>query len=143
MNKAHLTAISRKAPSAPMKYLHSAGLLNGKLLDYGCGKGFDADTFGMDKFDPFYFPNELQPNSFNTITCNYVLNVIENPVDREYVINQLLYLVKPEGTIFITVRADKKKLNGYTSKGTWQGFIELKYPILRQTANYITYILRK
>jgi len=48
MNKAHLTAISRKLPSKPMQILHQKGLLKGALLDYGCGKGFDAKHYSME-----------------------------------------------------------------------------------------------
>jgi hypothetical protein len=30
------------------------GLVRGRVLDCGCGHGFDADHFGWDAYDPFY-----------------------------------------------------------------------------------------
>jgi hypothetical protein len=143
-SKAHLTAISRKSPSAPMKYLHKMGLLKGKMLDYGCGRGFDADTFGMAKYDPFWFKcDDFAPCEFDTITSNYCLNVIEDFKEREYAVNQMLHLLNPEGNLYIAVRADKKALNGYTSKGTWQGYIELPYTKIRSCSAFDLYHLTK
>ena len=37
-----LTAITRNKLSIPILYLHKKGLLNGSILDYGCGKGGDV-----------------------------------------------------------------------------------------------------
>ena len=56
---AYKTAITRKKPSLPMRWLAKEGLIPSRIdtLDYGCGKGFDADYFGMDKYDPHFFPN--------------------------------------------------------------------------------------
>jgi hypothetical protein len=59
-----------------MRFLNSLGLLRGKMLDYGCGRGFDAEYYGMDKYDPHYAP-EFPKIKFDTITCNYVLNVVD------------------------------------------------------------------
>ena len=50
MNKSYKTAKSRQTLSVPMRYLRLC--LNGRLLDYGCGKGSDADALGMEKYDP-------------------------------------------------------------------------------------------
>jgi 2-polyprenyl-3-methyl-5-hydroxy-6-metoxy-1,4-benzoquinol methylase len=144
MSKAHLTAISRKSPSAPMKYLSKMGLLKGKMLDYGCGRGFDADFFGMEKYDPHFFRcDDFSPCEFDTITCNYVLNVIENPNERKRIIDEMLHWLKPDGNLYIAVRADKKALNGYTSKGTWQGYIELPYTKIQSTSAFDLYHLTK
>ena len=142
MNKSHLTAISRKAPSAPMKWLHAHGLLKGKMLDYGCGKGFDADTFGMEKYDPFWFKcDDFCAEEFDTITCNYVINVIEDAKERKYAIEKMQRWLKPNGSIYIAVRADKKALNGYTKKGTWQGYIVLGNELLHSCAKFDLYHL--
>ena len=32
---------------------------HGKMLDYGCGKGFSADRLNMAKYDPFFYPENL------------------------------------------------------------------------------------
>jgi SAM-dependent methyltransferase len=143
-SKAHLTAISRKSVSAPMKYLDKMGMLKGKMLDYGCGKGFDADFFGMAKYDPFFAPcDDFCEGEFDTITCNYVLNVIEDAADRDAAITQMLHWLKPNGNLYIAVRADKKALMGYTSRGTWQGYIELDFPKIKSTSAFDLYHLTK
>ncbi len=44
------TAIARKNPSLPAKWLNKTGLLdNGARLDFGCGRGQDAFTYMMAK----------------------------------------------------------------------------------------------
>ena len=77
----HKTAITRTKMSAPVKFLKGQGLLQGRTLDYGCGKGFDADVLQCSKYDPHFSP-ELPKGKFDTIICNYVLNVIESEVVR-------------------------------------------------------------
>ena len=41
------TAISRKAPSRPMRFLQEHDLLKGRMLDYGCGRGTDAKFLAL------------------------------------------------------------------------------------------------
>ncbi|GMU26237.1 MAG: hypothetical protein AMXMBFR16_11420 [Candidatus Uhrbacteria bacterium] len=138
---AHLTAITRKKPSAPMQRLASSYLLSGRILDYGCGKGFDADHFGIERFDPYYSP-EMPEGCFDTVVCNYVLNVIESPESRDAVMWDILSKLEKDGTAYITVRNDTKDLNGRTKRGTWQGLIRLNLPTLWTCADYTTYFLR-
>jgi hypothetical protein len=124
-----------------MRALDAKGLLGGRKLDYGCGKGMDAQTYGMDKYDPHYAP-ELPEGPYDTITCNYVLNVIESFYERELVIASIRELLAPGGRAYITVRNDKGALNGETKRGTWQGHIELDAPIIQETRGYVTYLLQ-
>ena len=72
----HFTAIKRTAPSVPMRWLDSESLLVGRVLDFGCGRGFDAKHYGIESYDPHWQPN-LARGPFNTVTCIYVLNTIE------------------------------------------------------------------
>ena len=144
MTKSHLTAISRKTPSAPISRLDASNRLEGiKLLDYGCGKGTDADYYNMDKYDPHYFNDiDLQENTYDLITCTYVLNVIDCEDERQQVINDIEDLLKDGGKAFITVRRDVKS-TGYTSRGTYQENIQLKLPILWENGQYCTYVIEK
>ena len=140
MSKAHLTAIARTTASQPMKRLYELGRLYGRALDYGCGRGYDADEFGMDRYDPHYQP--VKPEGlFATITCNYVLNVIESHEARMTVLRDIQARLVPGGKAYITVRADKKALIGTTSKGTWQGYITLDLPVVTKRAGFVTYEL--
>ena len=140
--KAHITAISRKNPSVPMRNLDKKGLLVGKMLDYGCGRGFDAEHFKMDKYDPHYAPQEPK-DKYDTITCNYVLNVLEEEEMHE-VIHKLTTLLNKDGKVYITVRRDIEKnlgKEGFTSKGTFQRNVVLPLPVFKETSAYCTYIL--
>ena len=142
--KAHLTAISRKTPRKPMRILDEKGLLKGDLLDFGCGRGFDVEHFGMDGYDPHYSP-EYPTKTYDTITCNYVLNVVEEDVAHE-IIDSLSKLLNKDGRAYITVRRDIEKnlgKEGYTSKGTYQRNVELPFPKLKETSAFCIYILAK
>ena len=139
---AHKTAITRKKPSVPMRWLDQAGRLVGKMLDYGCGRGRDANTYGMAPYDPYYQP-VMPDGKFDTITCNYVLNVIESPAERAWVLLRVWAALADGGRAYITVRNDRKALNGCTKIGTWQGLIELDLPVVRRTSSYIIYELRQ
>lgn len=137
----HRTAITRRGSSAPMKWLDTKGLLIGTLLDYGCGKGVDADIYDMDRYDPHYQPN--MPNGkYVTVTCNYVLNVIQSKTRRAVVMQSIRNKLTPEGIAYITVRNDITR-TGTTRIGTWQGKIILDLPVVRKCSGYIIYKLNK
>lgn len=118
LDRTHLTAISRTALSAPMKKLKDKGLLFGRMLDYGCGRGQDAHRLGIDRYDPHFFPTPPK-GPYDVITCNYVLNVIEDPEARAEVVRRITSLLAPDGIAYLTVRRDVKK-DIITSRGTWQ-----------------------
>jgi SAM-dependent methyltransferase len=139
--KAHKTAISRKAGSvsAPYKYLASKDLIQGRVLDYGCGKGLDADKLSIEKFDPHYFPQK-PTGQYDTIICNYVLNVVKPKRGRE-VLAKIKRLLKPGGVAYITVRADVKE-DGFRKGGTYQRDVKLKLPLVKKTGWYRMYKLQ-
>jgi 2-polyprenyl-3-methyl-5-hydroxy-6-metoxy-1,4-benzoquinol methylase len=146
MNKSHLTALTRKKMSQPMAFLVDNDFFKARrneILDYGCGKGFDANVMQFEKYDPFYFPQDLTGKAFKIITCNFVLNVIEDEDERAFVLLRIQHFLEEGGVAYITVRGDKKKLNGTTSKGTWQGLIELNLPVEKKTASWVMYRLTK
>ena len=114
----HQTAITRKKLSLPAQYLLQRDLLKGDVLDYGCGRGDDVRRLGQALgvhdwspvvgYDPHWRPN-MPTKKFDTIMCNYVLNVIIDPIQREEVLLHITSLLKPGGTAFITVRRDITK----------------------------------
>ncbi len=127
MHSSAKTAISRKTLSAPMRVLSRRKLLCGATLDYGCGRGFDADYLDIQGYDPHWRNDEsiLFPMYYNTITCNYVLNVIESQDEREKVLDHIFWLLAPKGIAYITVRRDGHELKGKTKSGSWQGYVIL------------------
>jgi len=140
MNNAHKTAISRKKPSAPVRALIDKGVIIGRTLDYGCGRGRDASEYDMESYDPHFQP--VMPGGlFDTIVCNFVLNVIESSAERKAVVVDIRKRLAPGGRAYISVRTDKKQLNGYTKIGTWQGRVTLDAPIVAKGSGYATYII--
>jgi ATP adenylyltransferase len=150
---AHLTAIARKTPSAPMKWLVGEFAFGSTdaILDYGCGRGKDVEwmkehDFNIIGYDPYYNPHTLAnciQNCFDIITCNFVLNVIDSSQAREGVIHHIKGLLKPQGVAYISIRADKKKLNGYTKRGTFQTYVDILpshgFTLIHKTGSYELY----
>lgn len=140
MPLAHLTAIARKNPSAPMKWLCANDCLVGDILDYGCGKGKDVewlnakcDEEGLEGnrvvgYDLHFAPNTISTNMvFDTITCNFVLNVIDSFLEREAVVQRIKNLLRPNGRAYVAIRSDMAKLKGYTKRGTFQTYVDVPY----------------
>ena len=141
----HKTARVRSKPSAPARWLYdNIGFeLSADTLDYGCGRGTDARYFGIRGWD--INGGEHEPldryDKFDTILCSYVLNVIPNENERMQVISHIKNHLTPEGNAYLTVRNDKKNLNGWTKSGTYQTFVDLPLPIVHKTSGYIIYRL--
>ncbi|WP_232325941.1 HIT family protein [Spirosoma montaniterrae] len=105
----YLTAKQRDTPSLPIRMLHERKLLSGRILDYGCGFGQDvrflqAKGYETHGYDPHYFP-ELPAQSFDTIVCFYVLNVLF-PDEQTDVLMNVSRLLKPTGRAYFAVRRD-------------------------------------
>lgn len=142
LDHAWRTATKRTKLSRPARLLQAGGYLRGRLLDYGCGRGDDADELGCDRFDPHYAPEPVS-GPYDVVMCNYVLNVIECPTVRRNVLRALVALLDDDGTAYLTVRANRADLKGLTKNGTWQGLITLDLPIVFKNADSITYALGK
>lgn len=123
-----------------MQYLIARGMLRGRCLDFGCGRGQDADAAGSERFDPHYAP-QMPEGTFDTVTCTYVLNVIPSPTERDATIALLRGKLSPGGIAYISVRNDRKNLNGWTSRNTWQGLVELDLPVETSNSNFTMYRL--
>lgn len=110
-NNPHLTAKERTTLSFPTRWLKENNLLKGEILDFGCGFGFDTDELQKEGYiivgyDNYYRP-EYPTKRFDTIICNYVLNVLESKEQAE-VLMEVSELLKPTGTAYFTVRRDLK-----------------------------------
>ena len=147
-NNAYLTAITRKKLSIPSKLLLRKGLLVGSILDFGCGKGFDVHYlkdcgYNIQGYDPYYQP--IKPDiKFNTIICNYVLNVLE-PYKWSDVIDDIKSLLNDNGVAYICVRRDVKE-EGYRKHGkglTYQVNVILDLEKLVENTKYCIYKLTR
>ena len=114
--------------------------LTGRCLDYGCGRGFDADFLGIESYDPNWRP--IKPTGlFDTITCNYVLNVVtyEELCD---IISDVQSMLVDGGKAFFTVRRDIKK--DYSVKDYTQRVVTLPFNIFYQKpSHFIIYEVHK
>ena len=111
----HLTAKERDKLSFPMNWLKRNNLLQGRILDFGCGFGSDADIlnnseFNISKYDKFYF-KDFPKEKFETITRIYVLNVVD-VWEQSEILMSISNLLKPNGKAYLVVRRDIKK-EGY------------------------------
>jgi len=86
------TAVRRRKPSRAAQWLAAAGVVHGRVLDYGCGFGLDAETYGWDAFDPLYRPRE-PTGAYDTIVCTLVLNVLSR-TNRTRVIQRIQVLLE-------------------------------------------------
>lgn len=114
------TAISRTKLSAPTQWLEDHGLLRGRVLDFGCGRGDLSRFLGrrVRQFDPFYTPDvslESLLGRFDTVAMIYVLNVLR-PAERRRALNDAWACLRSGGTLYVAVRRDVKT-QGRTSKG--------------------------
>ena len=111
-DNSHKTAITRKELSRPIRDFREH--VKGRVLDFGCGKGSDADILGADKYDPHFFP-EKPKGLYDTVLCTYVLNTTFFPKD---VLKRVCEYVKPGGTIIVSTRSITE-VNKAAKKGNW------------------------
>ena len=130
----HLTAKKRDKLSYPAKILLKKNLLQGEVLDFGCGFGTDADLIRskgirIDAYDKYYFPDYPQ-KKYDTIICFYVLNVLQ-PIDQAKVLMQISQLIKPTGKAYFAVRRDVKfegfRMHKIHQERTYQCNVILNY----------------
>lgn len=105
----HLTVKERQWPSYPTKQLWNLGLIQGRVLDFGCGLGTDVNFLRSNQvdavgYDPHYAPT-YPTGKFDTILCHYVLNVLLGE-EQAHVLMAISELLKPNGRAYFTVRRD-------------------------------------
>jgi len=121
MNRFHQTAIVRRKPSLPLRWLIRNNLIQGRVLDFGCGRGFDANFINAEKYDPYGYP-DYPKGKFDTIICIYVLNIVDEKTQYK-IIKSLRGLLDLKGQAFLAVRRDKQCKEH-------QRWVELDLPIV-------------
>ena len=146
INHPYLTAIKRTDLSVPTRYLLGKGLLKGCVLDFGCGFGFDTDELQRQGLDivgyDYYYRPDYPIGQFDTIICNYVLNVLEPYAQAEVLMN-VSNLLKPTGTAYYAVRRDLEdegfRLHAIHKQYTYQCNVKLPYKSLVSNNSYELY----
>ncbi len=133
----HKTAIRRGDFSRPVKSLLRDGLLGKEMtfFDYGCGRGEDVELLTAQgvtcgSWDPAYHPNAPLVES-DVVNLGYVINVIENPVERAatmlraWSLARRLLVVSAQVIIAGRGKAPVEFGDGVlTTRGTFQKFYE-------------------
>ncbi|RMB01959.1 DNA phosphorothioation-associated putative methyltransferase [Eilatimonas milleporae] len=132
------TAIGRAEPSRPLKCILADGLLTPgiRLFDYGCGRGDDLRHLSMLGFeasgwDPVHRPDH-EHRSAPVVTIGYVVNVIENPAERQEALRRAWALAEQVLVVSARLTLEAKALRErtdyedgcLTSRGTFQKFFE-------------------
>ena len=146
INHPYLTAIKRTDLSVPTRYLLGKGLLKGRILDFGCGFGYDTDELKRQGLDivgyDYYYRPDYPTGQFDTIICNYVLNVLEPYAQAEVLMN-VSNLLKPTGTAYYAVRRDLEeegfRLHAIHKQYTYQCIVKLPYKSLVCNSSYELY----
>ena len=146
INHPYLTAIKRTDLSVPTRYLLGKGLLKGRILDFGCGFGYDTDELKRQGLDivgyDYYYRPDYPTGQFDTIICNYVLNVLEPYAQAEVLMN-VSNLLKPTGTAYYAVRRDLEeegfRLHAIHKQYTYQCNVKLPYKSLVSNSSYELY----
>jgi hypothetical protein len=121
-------AIRRETVSRTTRFLHDRRLLLGRVLDYGCGFGFDADRFGWDAFDPHY--RQKPPEGrFDTIICNHVANMLTRR-SRQELFQAVQRLLAPKGMAYVSVSRKIPKAGKVAMRKRIQNHVVLTLPSL-------------
>jgi len=119
------TAIHRQELSAPAEWLFQEGLLEGRILDFGCGHG-DLARFlegDIEQYDPNWFP-EKPEGKFDVVVCIYVLNTLRTRARRKALREAKSY-VRHGGVLYVAVRRDVL-IEGPRNGGTEQYQVDLR-----------------
>ncbi len=133
----HKTAITRCQFSKPIQSLIEYGLLkeNVRLLDYGCGQGDDVNGlkelgYNALGWDPVYRPDEPKEPA-EIVNLGFVLNVIEDPIERTEVLQEAYDLSKSLLVVATLVASSSTSSQGrpykdgiLTSRNTFQKYFQ-------------------
>ncbi|MGR6913605.1 DNA phosphorothioation-associated putative methyltransferase [[Actinomadura] parvosata] len=128
-----LTAIGRTGMSVPARQAVMDLQMDPgtSVLDYGCGRGADVRALeslglGVSGWDPVYFPHgRLEPA--DVVLLTYVLNVIEDPAERQRTLRHAWDLAKTAMVVSARLRWERNQIKGrehndgiLTSRNTFQ-----------------------
>ncbi len=121
-------AIRRETVSKTAHFLDEHRLLRGRVLDYGCGFGFDADHFGWEAYDPHY--RQKQPEGlFNTIVCNHVANMLTRD-SRQELFRAIQVLLASQGKAYVSVSRKIPTRGKIALRKRIQNYVVLALPSL-------------
>jgi DNA phosphorothioation-associated putative methyltransferase len=122
MSNSKRTAISRRKPSRPLKAALKLGAIQGKVLDFGCGKGRDVAElselgYKVVGYDPNFRPAKPR-GKFQTVLMTYVVNVLKAK-QRNLALQAAWGYVKKGGRLIVTARSERE-IEEAATKGAWK-----------------------
>jgi hypothetical protein len=132
-------AIKRTSPSKAAVFLSKR--VCGRVLDFGCGWGFDADYFKWASFDPYYRPKKLE-GSYDSIVCISVINALSRN-NRAKAIEKIRSLLTEGGTAFLAVPRDLPVSGKLGIHHSLQNYIVLTLPSIYADKQFEIYVLKK
>lgn len=134
-------APTRESLSKTATVLIEKGLIIGRVLDYGCGHGFDADHQGWEAYDPQYRPNELE-GYFDTIIVNHVANILTRS-SRKALFDHVESLLTEEGKAYISVPRNIPLKGKPGPRYRLQNYVILELPSLYADDKQEIYVVAK
>jgi hypothetical protein len=119
-------APDRQVLSKTARVLIEANLIRGRVLDYGCGLGFDADQQGWEAFDPYYRPG-TPTGSYDTILVNHVANILTRS-SRVVLFRTVNALLAEGGKAYISVARNIPTSGKPGPRRRIQNFVVLTLP---------------
>lgn len=119
-------AIQHAQPSSMARWLVEQDRVRGRVLDYGCGYGFDADHFNWIGFDPYY-RNETLAGFFDTIICNHVANMLTQG-NRTVLLKRINDLLAGDGIAYIGVPRNIPNRGKMAPRQRIQNYVTLTLP---------------
>src|SRR5262245_53096860 len=135
------TAVKRDRPSQAAEVLIGRGLVRGRVLDFGCGFGFDADHFGWDGYDPFYRPKEPE-GEYDTVLCTLLLNALSRN-NRAKVLNRIRGLLAANGIVYLGVARNVPVTGKMGVHHSLQNYVVLTLPVVFEDDKLAIYAFRK
>jgi DNA phosphorothioation-associated putative methyltransferase len=145
----HKTALKRASLSRPMAMAITDRLItkDTTVFDYGCGHGTDVEILKANKYkvagwDPNFFPtNDKVPS--DVVNIGYVINVIEDLVERQETLREAFKLAKHylivSARVDASLNSDEEYGDGHlTSVGSFQ-----KIYTQREFADYVEAVTGK
>lgn len=132
-------AIKRTKPSKAATVISEH--VKGRVLDYGCGHGFDANHFGWESFDPYYGP-KLPDDEFDTIVCINVANALSRN-NRSKLLSSIQEKLSDEGAAYIAVPRNIPKTGKLGIHHSLQNYVVLTLPLLFEDDQLAIYVFAK
>jgi hypothetical protein len=132
-------AIKRTTPSVAAAVLSQ--IVRGRVLDFGCGHGYDAGHFGWESYDPYYRPKKPE-GPFNTIVCIGVINALSRN-NRAEAIEEVRSLLTDDGLAYFAVPRNLPKTGKLGIHHSLQNYVVLTLESVYATTDLEIYVLRK